>query len=51
MLIPTNESKKIIKIRNHSRIRNLISFITKNSEDFDKKIYENLFWMTSYLYL
>ena len=36
-LSPTNESKKIKKIKNMwSKIRDLISLLTKNSEDYDE---------------
>ena len=38
MLVPTNESKGIIKYEElWSKIRNLIRSISKNSDDYDKK--------------
>ena len=42
-LVPTNERKEIIKKNEElwSKIRDLIRSITKNSDDYDAKIYEN----------
>ena len=45
MLVPTNESKKVMEKYEElwSKTRNLISSITKSSDNNDKKTYENQF--------
>ena len=42
-LIPKNESKEIMKKYEElwSKIRNLRRLITKNSDDYDEKLYKN----------
>ena len=52
MLVPTNESKEIIKKYQElwSKIKDLIRSVTKNSDDFDENIWKsNLIRRTSYL--
>ena len=51
MLVPTNESKEIKKYGEvQSEIRDLISSISKNSDDYDEKYIKIKFdQMTSYL--
>ena len=54
MLVPTNESKEITKKYGEvqSEIRDLISSISKNSDDYDEKYIKIKFdQMTSYLYI